>query len=150
MAGIGNVMSLLGTVVSAAGTLAAGRARKQAADFDAARDEVRAGESKALAQRDAQSVARERRLAVSRLQALSAASGFSASDPTSLVLRSERDAYGTYRQQLAQYGGDTRAADLKNSAVASRMSGEAAMRQAQFSAARTIIGGASSLFRRYG
>lgn len=150
MAGISSVMSLLGTAVSAAGTLAAGRAQQRQADYQAARDEVKAGEAKALRQRDARKIDRERRLALSRLQTLAAASGYTAGDPTSLKLAGETDAYGTYRRQLAQYGGDTQAADLNRSAIASRMRGEDAMTQARYGAAKTIIGGAKSLFRRYG
>jgi hypothetical protein len=125
MAGIGSIISILGTVVSAAGTLAAGAARKRAADYQAARDEVRAGEAKAEAQRDAQKISRKRGLALSRMQSLSAASGFSPGDPTSLMLASERDAYGRYDQQIAQYGGDVRQSNFKNSATASRMSNSA-------------------------
>ncbi len=150
MAGIGGVMSALGSFVSAAGTLAAGQARQKAAQFEAARDEVRAGEAKAIAQRDAEKLARERRLALSRLQAMQAASGFSGGDPTALRLRAAGDREGRYREGLARYGGDTRAADLRNSAAASRMSGEAAMQDARFGATRSIISGVSSLFRRYG
>ena len=144
MAGIGGIMSALGSFVSAAGTLAGGRARQKAAEFEAARDEVQAGEAKALAQRDAERLSRERRLALARMQALQAASGFAAGGPTSLRLRAQSDAQGRFRQEMAQFGGDSRAAGLKNDAAAARMAGETAVQKAQFGATRSIIGGVSS------
>ena len=84
------------------------------------------------------------------MQTLGAASGFTPSDSTGLTLRSETDALGTFRRQMAQFGGDSRAADLRNSVTAHRVAGDNALRQARFGAANTIIGGVSTLFRRYG
>ena len=153
MAGLGaiaTIASLAGTAVSAVGTIAAGRANKQAADHQAAQLEVRAKGERATAQQDALELARKKRLSLSRLQARAAASGFSATDPTVLDLTGETAAYGTFREQVARFGGDARSADLRASAEGSRARGAAALQNAGFSAAKTIIGGVPNMFRRFG
>jgi len=58
MAGIGAIASLAGTVISAAGTISAGKAKKQQDDFRAAQFEVQAKEERAVAQQDALETAR--------------------------------------------------------------------------------------------
>lgn len=150
MAGIGSVLSLAGTAVSAAGTLAAGGARRRAADHDAARADIRAGQEQARAQSDALALARERRRALSRIQALQAASGFSASDPTALRLAADRDLDGRYAQRRVRAAGSASAAESRAGAQALRADGRAASGSAGFGAARTILGGFTSLFDRYG
>jgi hypothetical protein len=150
LSALATIGSLAATAVSAVGTIAAGRAQKQAADHRAAQLEVEAKQERATAQQDALAVARKKRLELSRLQAQAAASGFGAADPTVLDLAGEAAKYGTLQQQLARYGGDVRAETLISSAEASRAQGTAAMRNASFNAAGTILGGVSSMFRRYG
>jgi hypothetical protein len=147
---IGTIASLAGTAVSAIGTIAAGRAQKQQADYQAAHDEVKAKQEQAEGQRDALEKAREKRYALSRLQSRAAASGFSAGDPTALDLMGEVAKYGTYQEQLARYGAATGARDYQVSAESARMAGRAAMQRARFGALNTILGGVSSMFRRYG
>lgn len=150
LSAIATIASLAGTAVSAIGTIAAGRAQKQMADHQAAQLEVRAKEERATAQQDALEIARKQRLELSRIQARAAASGFGATDPTVLDLTGEAAEYGTFRQQIARYGGEARAEDLKASAEGERARGAAALQSAGFSAAGTILGGVSSMFRRYG
>ncbi len=150
LSAIATIASLAATAVSAVGTIAAGGAQKQAADHRAAQLEVEATQERAKAQQDALAVARKKRLELSRLQARAAASGFGAADPTVLDLTGEVAQYGTLAQQRARYGGDVRAEGLRSSAAGARAQGAAAMRNASFSAAGTILGGVSSMFRRYG
>jgi hypothetical protein len=150
MAGLATIASIAGTVVSAVGTIAAGRAQKQQADYQAAHDEVKAKQEQAEGQRDALDKAREKRFALSRLQSRAAASGFMASDPTTLDLTGEIAKYGTYQQQLAAYGGATRSRDFQVSAESARMRGRAAMQGARFDALGTILGGVSSMFSKFG
>jgi len=150
MAGIGSVVSLARTAVSATGTLAAGRSRRRAAHHDAARADIRAGFEQASAQGEALALARERRRALSRIQAVEAASGFSASDPTALRLAADRDLEGRHAERRVRSAGIARAADLRAGAQAQRADGRAASRAAGFGAARTILGGFTSLFDRYG
>lgn len=150
LSAIATIASLAATAVSAVGTIAAGRAQKQAADHQAAQLEVEGKQERAKAQQDALELARKKRLELSRLQARTAASGFGAADPTVLDLTGEAAQYGTLNQQLARYGGEVRAEDLKASAAGTRARGEAALRSSYFNAAGTILGGVSSMFRRYG
>lgn len=150
LSAIATIASLAGTAVSAIGTIAAGRAQKQAADHQAAQLEVNAKHEQAKAQHEALEVARKKRLELSRLQTRAAASGFGAADPTVLDLTGEVAQYGTLQQQLARYGGEVRGEDLRASAAGARARGEAALRNSYFNAAGTILGGVSSMFRRYG
>jgi hypothetical protein len=150
MAGLAAVASLVGTAVSAIGTIAAGKAQQNAANYEAAQMEVKAKEERASAQRDAMDMARKRRLALSNLQARAAGSGLGAADPTVLDLTGEVAQYGTYQEQLAMYGGESRSEELKASAAGRRAAGAAAMQNAYFGAADTILGGVSSMFNRYG
>lgn len=153
MAGLGTIAtiaSLAGTAVSAIGTIAAGRDAQRQANYEAAQFDVRAKEERAQAQKESLDVARKRRLALSRLQAIAAASGFGASDPSVLDLLGETAKYGTFEEQMARYGGTSRAAGLRAEAEGRRMAGSARARQSYFNAAGTILGGVSSMFRKYG
>jgi len=146
MAGIGAVASLASTVISAAGTIAAGKAQKQQADFQAAQLEVQAKEERAVAQQDALETARKKRLSLSTLQNRAAASGFGAADPTVLDLMGEIAKYGTFEEQLARFGGNSRAERSLSSAELAKMRGAAAQSSAFASGAASIIGGVGRAF----
>jgi hypothetical protein len=150
MAALATIASIAGTVVSAIGTIAAGKAQARAAEYEAAQLDVRGKEERAGAQREALEKKRETKLALSRHQAVTAASGLGTVDPTVTDQLGEIAEYGTYQQQLAQYGGDSRARELDYQARATRMSGKTQMRGAMYSAAGTILGGASTMFNRFG
>lgn len=151
LAALSAIASIAGTVVSAAGTIAAGKAQQQAAEYQAKQQELKAKEEQAAAQRDAEQYKRKKELTLSTLQTKAAGSGFSASDPTSLALADEITKYGTYQEQLAMYGGTSRAAGLESQAMLSRMEGKAKMSAARSSATGTILGGISSMAgRSYG
>lgn len=152
MAGLGLAggLALVGTFVSAVGTLAAGQSRKKQADYEAAQLENQAKEERAAAQQEGFEIARTKRLALSRNQAVSAASGLSATDSGSLDLMGDIEGYGTWQEQIAKYGGDSRAEGLKASAEGARRTGRAAVTASFIDAASTIAGGASSFFTKYG
>lgn len=141
--------SLIGTGVQAVGTLAAGRAKQNAAYSQAAQLEQKGKYEQAEAQVEGEQYKRNKKLALSKLQTQSAASGFSATDPTSLALADEITRYGTYQQQLAQYGGLRQRSSREAQAAASRRWGRAAMRGARYNAGATILGGISSIASRY-
>ena len=105
MAGIGTIISVLGTVVSAAGQMQAASQEKAAANWQAKEYERQARQERASAQAEALEEDRRKGLVLSQLQAQSAASGFGATDPTVLSLTEDITKRGTYRQQLAQFGG---------------------------------------------
>ena len=144
---LGAIASLAGTVVSAAGTIAAGKQAQANANWQALEQERQAKAEQASAQREAQQLERRKDLALSRHQAVAAASGLSASDPTSLDIRGEIEEYGTMQQQLAQYGGRDRRAGLEAQATATRLEGDLAAKRARSSAIGTILGGIGGLAR---
>ncbi len=144
---IGMVATGVGSAISAAGTIAAGKAKQQAAEFQAKQLDIKAGEEQAAGQQEAQQISRRKELAQSTLQARAAGSGFSATDPTALDLAGEIEKFGTMQEQMALYGGQSRAAGLRDAATGQRITGEAARRASTFDAAGTILGGASSMAR---
>lgn len=142
--------TIAGTVVQAQGTLAAGRAEKQAADYEAKQLDIEAKQRQAEAQLESEQYKRNKDRALSRLQAVSAASGFSATDPTALAKADEIARYGTYQEQLAGFGGKRQRAGLEAQAEGRRLTGRAAMQGARYKAAGTILGGISSIAGKYG
>ena len=150
MAGLAAAASIVGTVVSAVGTIAAGRAQRESADHQAAQYDIRAKEERAAAQNEAQQYRQRAKLVGSKLQATSAASGFGASDPTVLDLAGDIASTGILQAALTRYGGESRAQGVEGQAEGLRMSGRAAETGSFYNAAATVIGGAGSLFQRYG
>jgi hypothetical protein len=157
------VATVAGGAIQAAGTLMggqaaadAGRAQQGAQYFKAAQEEQAAQESRASQQRVALDKAREGRLLQSRLQANAAASGGGAADPTILDLSGGIAGRSEYESLLEMYKGENRARGLEDSAVGSRMSGDAAKAEGDakkkasyFSAAGTLIGSAGSAYKTY-
>jgi hypothetical protein len=179
------LLQAAGTVVSAAGTIASGQsanrigqmerdrlvaqgiATKQASDYEAAQLDIQANDEFASAQREAQQQGRQKRLALSRLQAVGAAGGFTATDPSSLALADEIEKYGTLQEQMSMYGGESRRSGLRAAAEGRRFSGDSALASAYasgdiaaaegrskrdasyMSAAGTIISSGSSMYEKY-
>lgn len=149
MAGIGAIFSLLGTVVSAAGTMAAAKQQERAAEWQRLEYERQAKAERASAQREGEAEGRKRDLALSRLQSMAAGSGFSATDATALNVGGEIAKYGTYRQQVAGYLGQDRAAGLEAQGELGVLAAKARSAQARGQAMGSIIGGLGGL-ARYG
>lgn len=145
-------LTIASTAVGAAGTIAAGQAAKRNSDFQAAQLDVRARQEKAAAQREAEDIRRRTQLALSRQQAVSAASGLGASDPTVQEIASETASFGAYQAATAQAGGDMRASNAYLQASGARASGSAALTGSYLSAGSTILGSvASNVFQdKYG
>lgn len=146
---VSTVAGMAGSYVSAQGTLAAGKAAEQAAKYEAAQLDIKAKEEQAAAQRDMLDQRREKELALSKLQSNAAASGFSATDPTALALADEIERYGTYKEQLAQYGGESRRRGIEAQAHGTRMTGAAKRAGSRSEAAGTILGGISSMASKF-
>lgn len=146
---VSTVAGMAGSYIQAQGTLAAGKAAQQAAEFEAKQLDIKAKEEQAAAQREMFDQRREKELALSKLQSNAAASGFSATDPTSLALADEIEKYGTVKEQLAMYGGTSRRAGIEAQAASRRMEGEAAKIGSKYSAAGTILGGISTMAGKY-
>ncbi len=147
---IGTVATLFSTGISALGTIAAGKQAQREARFEAAQLDIKANEEMAAGQKRGLEHKRRTQLALSALTNRAAASGFTATDPTALDLTEEIATYGTFQQQLAQYGGESRQTGLRDSAQAKRISGAAAKRGSYYGAGGTILGGISTMAERYG
>lgn len=147
-AAISAITTVASTGVTAAGTIAAGKQQEAAAKFEAQQLEMRAKEEQAAAQREAEQYRRKKDMALSTLQARSASSGFTATDPTTLAIADEIARYGTMQEQMAMYGGKSRRAGNEAQAQAARMEGAAARQGSYYSAAGTILGGISTVANR--
>ena len=152
MAGIAPIFGLLGTVVSAMGTIAAGNAQKATAEFEAKQLERRAAEERAAAQREQIDTEKQATLVGSRAQAAQATSGFGlgSDDPTALEGLGDIAARGKYQSSMTRYGGDVRADQANLAAATKRYEGTLAQKSAQIGAFSTIIGGIGSFAGKYG
>jgi len=146
---ISAVVGMMGSVVQAQGTIAAGKQAKVAADYEAAQLDIKAKEEQAAAQREGFEHQRKKELALSELTTKAAASGFTATDPTSLALADEIEKYGTVQQQMSMYGGTSRRAGIEAQAAGRRMEGKAALSGARSAALGTILGGISSMASKF-
>ncbi len=152
-------LTAAGTAVSAAGTIAGGKAAQQSAlaqqqglEFRAQQQEAAAQEARAAAGRAAQDKRRETTLLQSKLQARAAASGGGADDPTIVNLAEDLGGRGEYDALMEMYKGESRARGFENQAAGDRYSGAVGISEAQtkrklanLSAIGTIIGGANSM-----
>lgn len=127
-------LMVVGSLVSASGTIAGGKASQQYAQTQAAASnyqagvsentaailETNAGQERAAAQRTAAEDRRRARLAASRAQAVAAASGGGASDPTVTGLISDIQGEGEYRALASLWQGEDRARNLQAAAYDKR------------------------------
>lgn len=150
LAAVGAVVGLIGTAVSAMGTIAAGQAQSAAADYQAQQLERKAAEERAASQREAFTKKQEVDLVQSRIQAGAAASGLGTLDPTIQDLAGDTEVQGQMNQKMVRYGGEQRRAGLLDQASAARATGKAEEQGSIFGAVGTMIGGASSFFTKYG
>jgi len=146
-------LQVVGTIAQGNAAAAAGKAQQQAAEFQAKQMEQRAGQERAAAQRRGIEQKRQATFASSRAQALSAASGGGALDPTVVNILGDIEGEGAYRALTALYAGEERATGLETGAAAARLEGQ--MARSRGSAARTgsyikaggtLLSGASDFF----
>jgi hypothetical protein len=137
-------------IVAAAGTLLQGASAKQAAESEASQLESIAGQTRAASQREMANRRRAARYAQSRAQALAAASGAGASDPSVVDLISDLEGEGEYGALAAMFEGEDRARGLEFGATLSRKQGQAAMSSSALKAGSTLLSGGSSWYDKYG
>lgn len=137
-------------IVAAAGTLLGGASEKGAARSQALQLEQNAGQDRASAQRAAIEQRRNARYMQSRVQALSAASGAGATDPTVVNLQDNIDAAGEYGALTAMYEGESAARGEEFAAQVARKTGKAAASASYLKAGSTLLAGASSWYDKYG
>jgi len=151
MAGLGTILGVVGSVVSAVGTIAAGQASRRDAEFQAKQLDIQAKAEFAAGQREAEEIERNKKLVLSRQQALAAASGMGADDPTIVTIAAETAGYGKYQELSALAAGEMRQRQAQYAAASARATGRADAAGAWFSGAGTIIGGFANAFQeRYG
>jgi len=174
-----SIISAVGTIAGGMQANAQGKAQKQAyeyaaattrqqADYIAKQEEQRAGQERAASQRAAMEEKRKGRLVGSRAQAVAAASGGGALDPTIVDIGADIAGEGEYRAMTSLYQGEEAARGLEGSAAVRRYAGnnEAELLQYQgraaaaagrskmmgsfLSAAGSIGSAGSSLYSKYG
>lgn len=141
---MGLVFDLIGGFVQAEGYRQQGEAANEAAQTEALQLDARGREEFAAAQREALAKRREGVLANSRIQALSAASGGGADDPTILKLMTGVAGDAEYGAQTVMFGGKQRRAGLFDAANNRRREGQASLLGSKYASAGAIFGGISS------
>ncbi len=141
---IGAVGSAVGTVVSAGAAEEQGKAAQQAAEMQAMARERQAREREAAAGREAASQERKTNAVLSRQQAVAAASGGGATDPTVLDLMGDTAAQGAYNSASALYEGFAAGRSLDEQAAIDRFRGQQARRAGQISSMGTLLSGVSN------
>jgi hypothetical protein len=139
-------LAIAGGALKAGGTIigAKGEARQLRAQADQL--DIKAGQERASAQRDAMEQQRQARLVSSRALAVAAASGAGADDPTVVNIMANIAGEGEYRALTSLYSGETDARALEAEATARRQEAKNTKKAAKFSAIGSIIGGASDAY----
>lgn len=160
-------LSIAGTVMQASAqsqaadaARAQGQANQQAANFQAQSMEIKAGQERAAAQRQAINQRRQESLVLSRSQAMAAASGGGASDPSIITNDSNITREGELGALTSLYQGEQSGQNFEENAKLTRYQGAAgaAGANAQASAMDTAamgtvfsgIGRTASLYEKYG
>lgn len=150
MAGIAGVMGAVGSIVGAMGSIAQANAAVAAAKAQQKQLNEIAAEKEAIATRQVYDQERQKRLALSRMQAVASASGGGATDPTVMELAGgiEQEAYVNRTGTLAQ---------ARTAANLDRYQGTVGVQTAKAEAQATTIGaiggaisGVTSAFAKYG
>jgi hypothetical protein len=140
---------LIGAGMSALGARNAGISAEQEAEYRARQDKINAGQERASGQRASIEEIRQLRLAQSRGQAIAAASGAGALDPSVMDIMGDLETDGRYRAATAAYEGEDRARNKETSAMLSRYSGKQARSAGNTKAISTIMSGVSDLYSKY-
>ncbi len=146
---IGTIGSVAGTVMSAVGARNAGISANQEADYRAKQAEINAGQERASAQRASVEQIRQLRVAQSHGQAVAAASGAGALDPSVMDIMGDLEAQGQYKAATATYQGEDSARNLETQAMLDRFSGSQARKAGDVKALSTVMSGATDLYSKY-
>ena len=144
--GWGTALMNSGTLLSSVGALGSARAMSSLAGFNADLLESSADDQIAAGQREALEQKRQANLAMSRAQAVAAASGGGAADPTVINVIGDIAAEGEYNARVADYSGRERARNTQLQAAAERAKGGAAETAGYINAAGTLLSGFSKTY----
>jgi hypothetical protein len=155
LSGLSTILGMAGQMSQENAYAGMGEAQRIAAERQAQQMEMNAGQERARAQRLAANERKRADIVGSRVQALSAASGAGALDPTILDLTTDIEGEGEYRALTQIYAGEERATGLEYGAAGRRYEGESAYvagqtrkRQAYVGAVGTGLDGALTLLGR--
>lgn len=144
LTGYGRGLKAAGGLLSAYGTIEQGNAAYADKDMQALQYEDNINKVKAVSQRAFAETNRQTGLFQSRVIALAAASGASASDPGVINLVARNQGYGSFQAALDLYKGEDEARSLQLRANVARYEGEQAKKSSQISAVTTLLGTAAT------
>lgn len=161
---VGMAVSMAGTVMSAMGTIAAGKAQAAQATAAAQQNEYQAKQLEARGKweqaqgRAKADLAKRRKMhALSRAQTVGAAGGFMFGDHTSSIAIADLERWGSFDEfseqamaQGARWDNSNLANAQRYEATLNRMEASSAKSSAGIGAMATLIGGAGSMFGKYG
>lgn len=122
-----STLALLGTGLGAAGTVYGGIQARAGAEAEGRQLKAKGDEEKAIGQRKAMQAQREKQLALSRINAVSAASGGGAGDDSITALMEGVQQQGDYNSMLELYQGNSGRNKAYASAAARRAEGRSAL-----------------------
>jgi len=120
------ILPIIGTAATVAGTIGAGYAQKQEAEFTAEQQKRAGTEELAIATREAEDRRRKTAYVLSEQKAKAASSGGGVTNPTILDIMGETAQEGDYLARSDLASGKNKAAGLFDKAAASKYRGKAA------------------------
>lgn len=137
-------------IASAFGTLAAGASADDAARMEQIQYNQVANAAAATSEREAQNIQLSGKLIQSRQQAVAAASGAGATDPTVLAVQGETARETMYNTLSKIWEGQTEAQNLRYAGQVARYQGKQQLMASGFDALSSLAQGGKTLFDRYG
>lgn len=150
MAMIGGVISAIGTVFSMAGTIAAGKARQNAANYEAAQYRQQAKEEVAAAQREVIDKRKQGERLQSRARSIVGKSNLGTLDETVVDLQGDIASEVAYQEDLITYGGENRARGRRAQGDAAELQGKLDMQESRIAAIGQAFSGAASIASSFG
>lgn len=144
------VLGTVATAGAAGATILSGVAAKEQSKAEAAELQRQAEEERALASQKRQQKIKETKLLLSRSQAISAASGAGATDPTVLALEGGIEAEGYNQGRMETAIGKSRSNALQFRAGQALAEGNTKLATSLFEGGGTILSGVSPYFAKYG
>lgn len=144
------LIGLLGSAVSAVGTIAAGNAQAAAAQYQAKQDRINASQEQAAAQRKAEGERIKTNRFISSQKATAGLSGGGTADPSTLNQIGEAQKEGSLREAAALYEGQEKKRMWLTEAQAAEMEAKNAKQAAMIGAGSSIVSGLGSWAKAYG
>jgi hypothetical protein len=120
MAGIGAILSIVGTGLSVVGQIQQNKAQSAVANYEAKAAIAKGKEERAAAQREALDKQEQTDFLLSKQRALAAASGAGLETPSVIDIYTKTAQRGEYQEQALRYGGESRQRGYEDKAAALR------------------------------